>query len=133
VFASKSSRNKPCENDAANEFLKYESWFGSKKLQDRLQGDANLPPNVVDLSVSEREIPLLRFNKQVKVSTKATDAENDVLTYNYTVSGGKIIGRGANVIWDLQGLEPGTYSITASVDDGCGVCGNTISKTVTIR
>lgn len=47
------------------------------------------------------------------------------------MTGGKIVGQGPNVIWDLSGVEPGTYTITAGVDDGCGVCGKT--KTMEIK
>jgi hypothetical protein len=68
----------------------------------------------------------------VRVTTTAVDPENDVLTYNYTVSGGRIIGQGANVTWDLSGVRPGTYTITAGVDDGCGVCGKTETKTIEV-
>jgi hypothetical protein len=56
----------------------------------------------------------------------------DVPTFNYTVSGGKIIGRGAKVVWDLSGVKPGTYTITAGADDGCGVCGATITMEVKV-
>lgn len=68
----------------------------------------------------------------ISVATSATDPENDVLTYNYTVSGGRIVGTGANVTWDVSGLAPGTYTITAGVDDGCGLCGQTKTETITI-
>lgn len=68
----------------------------------------------------------------VSVSTKAVDAENDVIIYLYTVTAGKIVGRGANVKWDLSDVAPGNYEITAGVDDGCGKCGKTVTKSVTI-
>lgn len=68
----------------------------------------------------------------VSVATSASDPENDVLTYNYTVSGGRIVGTGANVSWDVAGLAPGTYTITAGVDDGCGLCGKTQTQTITV-
>ena len=68
----------------------------------------------------------------VNVTTTAVDPENDVLTYNYTVSGGRIVGQGANVSWDLTGAQPGSYTITAGVDDGCGVCGTTQTRTITV-
>jgi len=68
----------------------------------------------------------------IDVATTAEDAENDVLKYSNTVSGGRIIGSGANVKWDLSGVHPGTYTITAGVDDGCGICGKTETKTVTV-
>jgi len=72
-------------------------------------------------------------NTTISVATRASDPENDVLTYNYTVSGGRIIGTGANVQWDLSTAQVGTYTITTGVDDGCGVCGRTDTKTITIR
>lgn len=72
-------------------------------------------------------------NQTVGVTTTAVDPENDVLTYNYTVSGGRIVGQGANVSWDLSGVNPGTYTITAGVDDGCGVCGKTQTQTITVE
>ncbi len=71
-------------------------------------------------------------DQTISVSTSASDPENDVLTYNYTVSGGRIVGSGANVSWDLSGVEPGTYTITTGVDDGCGLCGKTDTKTVEV-
>ena len=58
--------------------------------------------------------------------------EIDLLAFNYTVSGGKIIGVGPKIVWDLSGVRPGTYTITASVDNGCGVCGETMTKTVKV-
>jgi hypothetical protein len=69
----------------------------------------------------------------ISVRTRASDPENDVLTYNYTVSGGRIVGTGANVTWDLTGVQPGSYTITTGVDDGCGVCGKTDTKTIRVE
>jgi hypothetical protein len=110
------------------------------------QGDIpNIPANVTALSLSDetitggcppgevpREGAVCNESTTIRVTTTATDAENDVLTYNYTVTGGRIVGTGANVDWDLSGVTPGTYTITAAVDDGCGVCGQTQTKTITI-
>lgn len=133
LFAGKSSKAKPCNNKKAKEFLNYESWFGSSKLKDRHSIIAEYSANVTNLELSESEIPFLPSEKKIQVSTTAVDPENDVLTYHYTVSAGKIIGSGPKVLWDLSGGAMGTYTITAGVDDGCGVCGKTITKTVTIR
>jgi hypothetical protein len=79
-----------------------------------------------------REGTTCNDSSSISVATSATDPENDVLTYNYTVSGGRIVGTGANVSWDVSGLAPGTYTITAGVDDGCGLCGKTQTQTITI-
>lgn len=105
----------------------------------------NIPANVTALTLSDSEIKLgckpgfvpkegqtCNDSSSVNVSTTAVDTENDVLTYNYTVSGGRVVGTGANVSWDVGGLQPGTYTITAGVDDGCGLCGKTETKTITI-
>lgn len=79
-----------------------------------------------------REGQTCNESTSISVTTTAVDPENDVLTYNYTVSGGRIVGTGANVTWDLSGVAPGTYTITAGVDDGCGLCGKTQTQTVTV-
>lgn len=89
--------------------------------------------SVVDLFLSSNELADRSFDRKISVKTIAADPENDVLSYIYTVSGGKIIGKGAEVIWDLATASSGTYTINAAVDDGCGICGKTVTKTVIIR
>ena len=119
-----------------------QAWVGRRNP--RQAAIVNIPANVTALSVSDTEITLPCPPGQrsrsggctdattVTVTTTATDAENDVLTYNYTVSGGRIVGTGASVQWDLSGLQPGSYTITAGVDDGCGLCGQTRTETVRV-
>ena len=104
----------------------------------------NGPANVTGLTLSDNEIVLgcpadstapegqCSDSTSVTVTTTAVDPENDVLTYNYTVSGGRITGTGANVTWDLGGVQAGTYTITSGVDDGCGLCGQTKTETVKV-
>ncbi len=71
--------------------------------------------------------------RTIEVSSEAVSSDpTDVLTYNYTVSGGKIIGAGAKVVWDLSGIRPGTYTITVGGDNGCGVCGKTMTREVKV-
>jgi len=105
----------------------------------------NLPANVNAVNVSDAVISLpcppgfrsragaCNDSSTISVQTSASDPENDVLTYNYTVSGGRVVGTGANVQWDLSGAAAGTYTITAGVDDGCGVCGKTQTQTVKVE
>lgn len=50
----------------------------------------------------------------------ASDADGDTILYTYTVTGGRINGDGSAVIWDLKGKEPGSYTASVEVDDGCG-------------
>ena len=104
----------------------------------------NLAPGVESVVLSKEvvQIPCPKTNPKqtgecfdemtVEVTTDAKDPENDVLTYDYEVSGGKIVGFGAKVVWDLTGVQPGAYTIKASVDDGCGDCGKTVTKTIEV-
>ena len=104
------------------------------------------PLDVVRLDLSQNEIIIgcdsvdtaqnksrVGNPKEISVSTTIVNPMSDVLTYNYYISGGKIIGQGAKVVWDLSGVEAGTYTITAGVDDGCGICGPTKTETVVIK
>jgi hypothetical protein len=68
----------------------------------------------------------------IDVKVEAADKESDVLGYNYEVSGGRIQGTGSNVKWDLTGVAAGSYTITAAVDDGCGLCGKSKTRQITI-
>jgi hypothetical protein len=106
--------------------------------------DINVPADVTGLEVGDTEVnlgcppgmiagPSCNESQSVSVRTTAVDKENDTLIYNYTVSGGRIVGQGANVNWDLAGVKAGTYTITSGVDDGCGVCGKTQTKTITVK
>ena len=118
-------------------------WVGRR--EPRQGAEVNKPANIDSVNLSNTVITLpcpagqmpktgsCDDNKTISVSTKASDPENDVLTYNYTVSGGRVIGTGANVQWDLSGAQPGTYTITTGVDDGCGVCGKTNTQTITVK
>jgi hypothetical protein len=119
-----------------------QAWIGRRNS--RQSEIENKPANVTALNVSDADVVIpcppgttstesCNDGSTLSVSTTAVDPENDVLTYNYTVSGGRIVGQGANVTWDVGGLQPGTYTITAGVNDGCGVCGQTQTKTITVR
>jgi hypothetical protein len=105
--------------------------------------EVNQVANVTDLKAEKEVIYLTCTLKsdlacagdemKIRITTEAEDKEGDILTYEYTVGAGKIIGQGANVVWDLSGVPVGQYSITAGVNDGCGICGKTMTKTVEIK
>lgn len=120
----------------------FQTWIGrrNKRLEDKVNQWANV--TALNLSNTTIKLPCPAGTRSentcddsttINVSTTAVDPENDVLTYNYTVSGGRIVGEGANVQWDLSGLGKGSYTITAGVNDGCGLCGETKTQTVTIE
>jgi hypothetical protein len=71
-------------------------------------------------------------NQSIQISTETFNEANDVLVYDYKISGGKIVGKGEKVVWDLSGEKPGIYTITGSVDDGVGAYANPITKEVRV-
>lgn len=54
------------------------------------------------------------------ITSTASDADNDKLTYSYKASGGKVSGTDATAQFDSTGVAPGTYTITCHVSDGRG-------------
>jgi len=52
------------------------------------------------------------------VTCNGSDPDNDPLTYSYTATGGQITGTGSSVQFDSTGARPGTYTVTANVNDG---------------
>jgi len=130
------------ESSDPNGFM-FQAFFGRR--QKRAEAIVNQVANVNSVALTSSTITIgcqpgyksrsgnCNDNKTIGVTTSASDPENDVLTYNYTVSGGRIVGQGAKVDWDLSGARPGTYTITTAVNDGCGVCGKTDTRTVTVE
>lgn len=118
-----------------------QGWIGRRNARKKVE--INVPAKVDSLTLGKTEVLLpcapgttsesCTDDMSVTVATAASDVENDQLVYNYTVSGGRIVGSGANVSWDLSGVRPGSYTITAGVDDGCGVCGDTKTQTVEVK
>jgi hypothetical protein len=56
----------------------------------------------------------------VILSANASDADRDQVLYTFTTTGGRIMGDGSAVIWDLNSAQPGSYTASVEVDDGCG-------------
>jgi outer membrane protein OmpA-like peptidoglycan-associated protein len=77
----------------------------------------NTPPVVSSCAADPSTITV---GQKSTVTTTATDADNDQLTYSYTTSGGHVTGSGASVQFDSTGVAPGTYTITCSASDGRG-------------
>jgi hypothetical protein len=110
-----------CKNNTWGKgFYSSEAWFDDFRLDGAVCGLKNSFANVDDLELSPTEVTATS-GKTISVITTASDPENDVLTYRYSVSAGSIKGTGYKVSWDLTGVPPGTYTITAGVDDGLGV------------
>lgn len=132
-FPPTSRAKKLCEGSTAfKDFYSRKRWF-DRKLENRFVCVlVNRHADVEAMILSATEIQATS-EKKISVTTIAVDPENDVLTYNYIVSAGKIVGNGAKVVWDLTGVRARTYTITVGVDDGVGIAGRTSTKTVTVK
>jgi len=100
-------------------------------ILDKTEVIANCPSES-GVMVCDESSRLIAVEVIATYGSRRFPAETFGLTYNYTLSGGKILGKGKNVVWDLTGVAPGTYTITAGADDGCGVCGRTVTREIKV-
>ena len=128
LFPKSQAYSKLCDNPEVTKYYKSKRWT-REPIPKNLIIDYNDPANVVGLTLTS----LVENPRMFDVLVDAVDPENDILTYNYNVTGGRIIGVGRNVTWDLSEVSAGSYKLIAGVDDGCGICGKTITRTVTIK
>lgn len=128
LFPSSAFDSQLCEDDKIRKYYSHSKWQRDPQPK-YVCVLTNLAADIVDLELAGVE----ENYRKINITAKAIDPENDVLTYVYKVSGGKIIGTGANVTWDLSVVETGYYTITAAADDGCGVCGKFLTRTILVR
>jgi outer membrane protein OmpA-like peptidoglycan-associated protein len=76
----------------------------------------NRPPTA---SLSVERSPILP-GEHTGITCTGTDPDGDPLTYSYSASGGQVTGTGANASFDATGLQPGTYTVKCTVNDGRG-------------
>ena len=69
----------------------------------------------------------------ITVKTFVRNPKNKPLSYEYEVSAGKITGQGDKVVWSLQGIRPGTYTITASIKGKRKISAETKTLSVVVR
>ncbi|MDQ5846896.1 MAG: hypothetical protein M3539_16545, partial [Acidobacteriota bacterium] len=106
----------------------FQFWFGHRNPR-----TPPPPPNVaptVSISVSSATITLPcppgtssdtctpSATRSVDLTGNGVDADNDTLLYTWSVTGGTLTGEGRGVVWDLSGVNPGTYTATVTVNDG---------------
>lgn len=68
----------------------------------------------------------------IKVRTIISGLVIDGGSFDYNVSGGKIIGTGDSVRWDLSDVKPGSYTISASRKDRFSNSPQTFTETVNV-
>ena len=54
----------------------------------------------------------------VQLVADAVSPQGLPLRYNWSATGGRIVGSGANTTWDFSGVQPGTYTVTVEVNSG---------------
>lgn len=132
LFPSAASNPLLCRQKEVQDYYASKRWVRrSKKLPAINYKDIlyNKPTTVVALDL---DITDFSIHRKIKVETTIINPENDPITYMYALSGGKIIGEGSKVVWDLSGVAPGTYSIIAGADDGDGTAGKYIKRTFVV-
>lgn len=76
----------------------------------------NRPPTAT-LSVERSPI---QPGEHTGIICTGSDPDGDPLTYSYSASGGQVTGTGANAQFDATGVQPGTYTVKCTVNDGRG-------------
>ena len=82
----------------------------------RVDPRPNRPPTI-SCSASPT---LVKPGGRVHITAKASDPDNDSLTFTWQSNGGRIIGSGADVDLDTTGVAPSLYAVTGQVSDGRG-------------
>src|SRR5688572_16039300 len=65
--------------------------------------------------ITLREGAVCSEDPSIKITTFVNNPQNSEITYYYTVSGGKIVGQGANVTWEFEVARPGNYTVTVKI------------------
>jgi hypothetical protein len=63
-------------------------------------------------------LPEVSVGETVQLVANASDPDGHMLVYTWTATAGRVVGTGAEVRYDTEGLSPGTHTVTAQVDDG---------------
>ena len=90
----------------------------------KVEEKPNHPPTA-SLSVERSSI---LPGERTGITCNGSDPDNDPLTYSYTSTGGQIVGSGSNVQFDSTGLQPGTYTVNCTVNDGRGASADASGK-----
>lgn len=79
-----------------------------------------------------RSCSVVKCDDNMAITVSASKPENDKAIYKYTVSGGRIIGEGAKVVWNMTGAQPGTYQIRVDIEGKSKEQKQSETKTITV-
>ncbi len=77
---------------------------------------ANQPPTIECLTTTLD----VASGSSIELRARASDPDKDRLSYSWSSTGGSIRGTGETVTFDATGVKAGSYTVTATVDDGRG-------------
>lgn len=72
-------------------------------------------------------------NGLVEVKTIVNNPKKIPLTYEYTVTNGRIVGDGESAAWHLKNVRPGVHTVTVSIKGKAGVSSETRTAQVRVR
>jgi hypothetical protein len=114
-------------SDDPNGFI-FQFWAGHRNS--RIPPTPPNQPPTVTVSASAASITLpcppgtssdtctASASRSVTLTAAGVDPDNDTLLYTWSVTGGTLTGEGREVAWDLSAGQPGTYTASATVNDG---------------
>jgi outer membrane protein OmpA-like peptidoglycan-associated protein len=78
-------------------------------------------PDIVTVNCSAEKSSVVEGSgEKVRITAQGSDTYGHPLNYTWTATGGTVTGAGNTAEWDSTGAAPGTYTVTAHVDDGHG-------------
>jgi hypothetical protein len=114
-------------SDDPNGFI-FQFWVGHRNPRVPPPPPNQAPTVTVSASVASITLPCppgtssptcpTSANRSVTLTAVGVDPDNDTLLYTWSVTGGTLSGDGREVAWDLSAVQPGTYTATATVNDG---------------
>jgi outer membrane protein OmpA-like peptidoglycan-associated protein len=78
------------------------------------------PPNRPPTATLTVERSPILPGERTGITCHGEDPDGDPLSYSYTTTGGQITGTGEKVQFDSTGLQPGSYTVKCTVNDGKG-------------
>ena len=93
-----------------------ENVAGTASKNITLTWGCNRPPEIQEITLMGNHYTSVEY----EVSAAATDPDGDVLTYQWSVSGGSIYNTNINPMEWTTPSSPGNYNITLTVSDGKG-------------
>ena len=120
------------ERNRPNPVRRFFSWTGNqiaRPFRKEPQLGCTLPPMITSITTSKSLITICQFSmaasrescspdREITLTANATAPDDLKFFFTWSVTGGKLLGEGRTVTWDLTGLPEGSYTATAEMDDG---------------